>query len=418
MTRKNKTCIICNTRKGKRQCPREQALICPKCCGETRTLDTCDKNCPYIGGLLKEGNLLKEIKKAMMFHNLGNVFILLEYRNTSGKWSGVVTSIDLWKAGYLESLGIKDVSKELVARFSSDYKEKFGLKKITWKKALYYIKRGLDIRRYLHLDYPEGYYQYKDIFKGVEQIKVKGTVYKCYECEGDLAEEKMEKIRERMKEEERYQQSIFEYDEEYFENLLCEKCELQKEDPIIDSLKDMDPEELFAYQKILIKELIENNEEPELTKAYHKLKKQGKDEDEIITQLTSFKMDEVMKEMTESLMEQTKEYSQFKKYEEKEDFETDNEILIDLIIEKIGEDRKEARKRIDQDIREIVENQLKMNKPKETAKTLERLIKKGYIREEAIGMIYDVVFITIEEILGKREYFNEKKFVERLKRLK
>ncbi len=34
-------CPICNTRKGKRKCNREDAFICSLCCGETRSSDKC-----------------------------------------------------------------------------------------------------------------------------------------------------------------------------------------------------------------------------------------------------------------------------------------------------------------------------------------------------------------------------------------
>ena len=45
-------CIVCNGRKGKRDCPAKGALICAKCCGEKRILEIdCPESCEY----LKEG---------------------------------------------------------------------------------------------------------------------------------------------------------------------------------------------------------------------------------------------------------------------------------------------------------------------------------------------------------------------------
>ena len=43
------TCAYCHARKGKRQCPALNGLICPPCCGENRlTKITCPADCPYL----------------------------------------------------------------------------------------------------------------------------------------------------------------------------------------------------------------------------------------------------------------------------------------------------------------------------------------------------------------------------------
>ncbi|NWG12349.1 MAG: hypothetical protein HXY20_02305 [Acidobacteria bacterium] len=45
-------CVVCNERKGKRDCPAKGALICARCCGEKRILEIdCSETCEY----LKEG---------------------------------------------------------------------------------------------------------------------------------------------------------------------------------------------------------------------------------------------------------------------------------------------------------------------------------------------------------------------------
>ena len=66
----------------------------------------------------------------------------------------------------------------------------------------------------------------------------------------------------------------------------------------------------------------------------------------------------------------------------------------------------------------IVEIQIAGNNPKETRETLDRLIKLGYDRDEAIEKIGSVVIGEIYNILKFHERFNERRFIERLHSLK
>jgi hydrogenase maturation factor HypE len=66
----------------------------------------------------------------------------------------------------------------------------------------------------------------------------------------------------------------------------------------------------------------------------------------------------------------------------------------------------------------IVERQIAENNPKETKETLNRLIKLGYDRDEAIEKIGSAVVGEIYNILKFHEKFNERRFVERLHSLK
>lgn len=66
----------------------------------------------------------------------------------------------------------------------------------------------------------------------------------------------------------------------------------------------------------------------------------------------------------------------------------------------------------------IVEIQIAGNNPKETRETLDRLIKLGYDRDEAIEKIGSAVIREIYNILKVHERFNERRFIERLHSLK
>jgi len=64
-----------------------------------------------------------------------------------------------------------------------------------------------------------------------------------------------------------------------------------------------------------------------------------------------------------------------------------------------------------------VSTQLRTNNPPETKKTLERLMSEGYSRDDARELIAGVVVYHIYSMLSKNEEFDEKLYVEQLKRL-
>ena len=66
---------------------------------------------------------------------------------------------------------------------------------------------------------------------------------------------------------------------------------------------------------------------------------------------------------------------------------------------------------------EVVENQIKDNKPSETKETLERLIKNGETREDAIRYIASVLSIEIFGAIKHQEPYNNKRYLENLKAL-
>jgi hypothetical protein len=68
-------------------------------------------------------------------------------------------------------------------------------------------------------------------------------------------------------------------------------------------------------------------------------------------------------------------------------------------------------------ILEVVENQLRDNNPPATRETLERLLAEGIPHEEALNLIGCVVTSEIFDILKDQRPFDEKRYVEALRRL-
>ncbi|WP_428354372.1 hypothetical protein [Methyloprofundus sp.] len=70
-----------------------------------------------------------------------------------------------------------------------------------------------------------------------------------------------------------------------------------------------------------------------------------------------------------------------------------------------------------EEIVQIVQNQIKDNNPPETSETLERLIKKGETRENAMRYIASVLSIEIFGALKHQEPYNNKRYLKNLKAL-
>ena len=69
-------------------------------------------------------------------------------------------------------------------------------------------------------------------------------------------------------------------------------------------------------------------------------------------------------------------------------------------------------------ILEVVENQLRDNKPPETRETFERLLRKGYSEEDAKKLIGTAVVFEVFNVLKEQEPYNEKRYIRALKELK
>ena len=69
-------------------------------------------------------------------------------------------------------------------------------------------------------------------------------------------------------------------------------------------------------------------------------------------------------------------------------------------------------------IREVVENQVRDRIPIETGETLDRLVKAGYSRQEAIDKIGAAVVGEIYIVMKSSQSYDQKRYVARLHELK
>jgi len=193
--RKKAKCGICDLRKGNRDCLSKNLLICSRCCGEIRNIGDCSRKCSYIIPILKEQKLLPEIRRAYRSPEPGSVILWFTNRDSSGMWNYFLSLVDLWKAGFKDCQGRFSISEtEYLLEFSR-YNLQFDMVEIPWKKALYFLKMGINIRNALEIPYPDEFYQFKHLVPSLDDIQVTGSIYKCYKCEsGNLPEDVVESI--------------------------------------------------------------------------------------------------------------------------------------------------------------------------------------------------------------------------------
>jgi hypothetical protein len=73
--------------------------------------------------------------------------------------------------------------------------------------------------------------------------------------------------------------------------------------------------------------------------------------------------------------------------------------------------QEEANPELREAVLEVVENQIRDGDPPETAATLERLLRAGHRREEALRLIGSVVVVELYHMLGTKTPFNRERFV-------
>ena len=65
----------------------------------------------------------------------------------------------------------------------------------------------------------------------------------------------------------------------------------------------------------------------------------------------------------------------------------------------------------------IIENQMRDNNPPETKQTYQKLLKMGYSKTDAKKYIGQCVAVELFNIIKHKQPFNEKRYIENLKKL-
>jgi hypothetical protein len=193
--KKSEKCVICNFRKGKRFCVKENDFICSRCCGLIRDTQLCPSDCPYISSLTEKkekGEL--PIYKVLMTTQKGSRSILVAREKENGNLQFISALVDEWKMGLKDCFGEHDVSKKefnkLVARMPQYADAELN-------ECREIIKRGILVVEAIGLKIPKEFRVFKYLLGDLDKVEVTGSLYKCFECgKGDLPDEIVEQIKE------------------------------------------------------------------------------------------------------------------------------------------------------------------------------------------------------------------------------
>lgn len=189
-------CVICNVRKGKRFCVKENEFICSRCCGLIRDPQLCPNDCPYLSSLTEKEEVGElPLYKVLMTTPKGSRSIVIAREKENGNLQFISVLVDEWKMGLKDCFGSHDISKKefnkLVARLPSSYAD------ADLNECKEIIKRGILIAETLDLRIPRELREFKHILGDLDKVEVTGSLYKCFECgKGDLSEDVVEQIKE------------------------------------------------------------------------------------------------------------------------------------------------------------------------------------------------------------------------------
>jgi len=68
-------------------------------------------------------------------------------------------------------------------------------------------------------------------------------------------------------------------------------------------------------------------------------------------------------------------------------------------------------------ILDVVENQIRENKPPATKETFDRLLKNGHSKDDAMKLVGSAVAIELCEVLENKKPFDEKRYIKALRKL-
>ena len=191
-----KKCVICNIRKGKRFCVKEDDFVCSKCCGLIRDPQLCPNDCQYLFSETekkKAGEL--PLYRVLMTTPKGSRSILVAREKENGKLQFISVLVDEWKMGLKDCFGEHDLSKKEFGKLVAMQPDYCADANLNECKEI--IKRGILIAETLGLRIPREFREFKYILGDLDTVEVTGSLYKCFECgKGDLPDEIVEQIKE------------------------------------------------------------------------------------------------------------------------------------------------------------------------------------------------------------------------------
>ncbi|OIQ06290.1 MAG: hypothetical protein AUK59_00400 [Candidatus Altarchaeum sp. CG2_30_32_3053] len=155
----------------------------------------------------------------------GSVAIIITRERPDKNIQYINILVDMWKIGLKSCFGDKNMSKD---KFNSHYAYMCGKMQTDFiecdiNEAKWIIKYGLRIANELKLPIPKEFYELKDIIGNLDDVKVEGSLYKCYMCgKNDLPEEAVDCIKDITLHE--VERGVCGTPDEIMSLFICEEC--------------------------------------------------------------------------------------------------------------------------------------------------------------------------------------------------
>ena len=196
---KKQLCPLCRTRLSNRHCLVRGDEICAKCCGMNRTTIGCDESCSYYKTITTGKDIIEglPVYKVLKSKTEGSYAIIVMRERPDGRFQYINVLIDAWKMGLKKCFGshsitMQDFQRQVIVRVGGMKM----LKEISLSEAQWAIKYGLRIANEVNIRIPKEFDEFKYILGNIDDIKVNGSLYKCYKCEkGELSDEEVELIK-------------------------------------------------------------------------------------------------------------------------------------------------------------------------------------------------------------------------------
>jgi len=196
---KKKLCPLCKKRLPNRRCPVRGDEICARCCGMNRAPAICE-SCTYYRPVIvgKEINRALPIYKVLKSKSEGSYVIVVSREKTDGRLQYIAVLIDAWKMGLKDCFGNHSITKQDFQRkIIKMWGKLSSFAEISLSEALWSIKYGLTIAKEVKTRIPKEFEDYRYILGNMDNIKVEGSLYKCFKCgKGELSDEVVEIIKE------------------------------------------------------------------------------------------------------------------------------------------------------------------------------------------------------------------------------
>lgn len=225
-------CILCNTKKGWRDCLRFNGIICSSCCGTNRNIAECDASCDYLKPFIlkvkaEKGNY--PLYKILKTRGEGSHVIVVSREMPNGNIQFVSPLVDVWKMGLKDCAGADNTSKsDFHQMLSFADAERLGYENISLEEALWMVKHGLRIAKEVGTPTPKEFKKFKYILGDMSNVEVRGSLYKCYKCgKGELSSDIVEEIKEVTKHDTK--RGICGTPKEIIIYFMCENCKVSEE---------------------------------------------------------------------------------------------------------------------------------------------------------------------------------------------